>query len=111
MNVGKVGKLASMSVRPNFCVGPGEDDGETVYTIVGDMMGRTMRITNEKDELVCVMAKTTKALIMNATLGTGSESTVDVAPGVDCSMMVGLAASFCARDACRRRVESGAGLA
>lgn len=88
MNVGKVGKLASMSIRPNFCVGPGDDDGKRIYTIVGDMMGRTMRVTNEKDELVCVLAKTTKALIMNAALGAGSESTIDIAPGVDCSMML-----------------------
>jgi hypothetical protein len=88
MNVGKVGKLSSMSMRPNFAVGRGEDDHTVVYTIVGDMMGRTMRVTNEKNELVAVMAKTTKALIMNAALGAGSESTIDVAAGVDCSMML-----------------------
>lgn len=99
MTVGKVGKLASMSVRPNFCVGPGDDDDTTIYTIVGDLMGRTMRVTNENDELVCVMAKTTKALIMNAALGAGSESTIDIAPGVDCSMMVRACLSFEEQDA------------
>jgi LURP-one-related len=89
-NVGKVGKLASMSMRPNFAVGPAEDDGKVLYTIVGDMMGRTMQVTNEKDELVAVVAKTTKALIMNAALGKGSESTIDIAAGVDCSMILAM---------------------
>lgn len=87
-NVGKVGKFASMSMRPNFAVGPQEDDDTVLYTVVGDMMGRTMQVTNEKDELVAVMAMTNKALIMNAALGKGSESTIDVAPGVDCSMIL-----------------------
>lgn len=89
-NIGKVGKLASMSMRPNFAVGPEEDDDTVLYTIVGDMMGRTMRVTNEKDELIAVMAKTTKALIMNAALGKGSESTIDVAQGVDCSLILAM---------------------
>lgn len=89
-NVGKVGKFASMSMRPNFAVGPQEDDDTVLYTIVGDMMGRTMQVTNEKDELVAVMSKTNKALIMNAALGKGSESTIDVAAGVDCSMILAM---------------------
>lgn len=89
-NVGKVGKLSSMSMRPQFAVGPEEDDDTVVYKIVGDMMGRTMQVTNQKDELVAVMSKTNKALIMNAALGKGSESTIDIAQGVDCSMILAI---------------------
>jgi hypothetical protein len=83
-NIGKLGKLKSMSLRPNFVIGRG-DDTDPVYNIVADMMGRTISLTNERGELVMVMAKTNKALLMNAAFGAGSESSVDVAPGVDVS--------------------------
>ena len=65
-------------------MGRGEEENEE-YMIVGDYMGRTFTIKNNKDEIVAQVAKTTKTLIQNAVLGTGSESTIDIAPGVDCS--------------------------
>uniref|UniRef100_A0A7S1ZSE6 Uncharacterized protein n=1 Tax=Trieres chinensis TaxID=1514140 RepID=A0A7S1ZSE6_TRICV len=87
MNVGKMGKLKSMSARPHYIVGRGTDD-DPVYTLVADMMGRTVSITNDKGELVAQMAKTSKALIKTAVFGSGSESTIDIAPGVDCSAIL-----------------------
>jgi len=59
MNIGKMGKLKSMSIRPHFVVARGMD-GEVVYTIVADMMGRTFAIRNKDDEIVAQVAKTTK---------------------------------------------------
>lgn len=56
--------------------------------IVADMMGRTVSFSNEKGELIAVMTKTSKALIMNAAFGGGSESTIDIAPGVDCTFIL-----------------------
>jgi hypothetical protein len=90
-NIGKLGKLKTMSLRPNFAIGRGEES-DAMYNVVADMMGRTVSLTNTKDELVVVMAKTPKALIMNAAFGAGSESTIDIAPGVDVSFA--LAAIF-----------------
>lgn len=87
LNVGKVGRFKTMSFRDHFSVGAGED-GEDVYTCVADMTGRSVRIVNAKEELVAQMAKTTKALIMTAAFGSGSESTIDIAPGVDCSVIL-----------------------
>jgi len=63
MNIGKMGKLKSQSLRPHFTVGEGKD-GDVIYTIVADMMGRTFTITNERDEIVAQVAKTSKALIL-----------------------------------------------
>ncbi|EJK61665.1 hypothetical protein THAOC_17803 [Thalassiosira oceanica] len=54
------------------------------------MMERTFAIKNSKGEVVAQVAKTTKALIQNAVLGSGSESTIDVAPGVDCSTILAM---------------------
>ena len=87
MNVGNMSKLKSMSFRPHFVVGRGTDESP-VYKCVSDIVGRTVSLTNERDELVAVMAKTKKALIQNAVFGTGSESTIDIAPGVDCSTVL-----------------------
>lgn len=91
MNVGKMGKFKTMSLRDHFMVGEGED-GDVKLTFVADMLGRTFTIRNEKEELVAVMAKTSKALMLTAAFGSGSESTIDIAPGVDCSVI--LAAIF-----------------
>lgn len=91
LNVGKLGKFATMSMRNQFSVGKGDDD-DTVYTCIADMMGRTVQLYNKKEELVAQMAKTTKALLMTAAFGSGSESSIDIAPGVDCSVI--LAAIF-----------------
>lgn len=90
-NVAKISKLSSMSLRDGFELAQG-DDGEVVYKCAADMMGRTLSITNEKEQLIAQMAKTKKALIQTAAFGSGSESTIDIAPGVDCSTI--LAAIF-----------------
>eukprot|EP00177_Eucheuma_denticulatum_P000662 GFKZ01001185.1.p1 GENE.GFKZ01001185.1~~GFKZ01001185.1.p1 ORF type:complete len:326 (-),score=48.59 GFKZ01001185.1:684-1598(-) len=94
MNVGKVGKFKTMSLRDQFMVGEG-DDGDAVLTCVADMLGRSVMIRNDKDHLVAQMAKTSKALMLTAAFGSGSESTIDIAPGVDCSVI--LAAVFAMR--------------
>ena len=47
-------------------------------------------IRNKEDEVVCQVAKTTKALIQNQVFGSGSESTIDIAPGVDCSTIMAI---------------------
>jgi len=90
MNIGKKSKLSTQSVRPHFEVGRGKD-GDEEYTISGDMMERTFAIRNVKGEVVAQVAKTTKAMIQTAVLGSGSESTIDIAPGVDCSTMLAIA--------------------
>lgn len=77
MNIGKMGKLKTMSLRPHFGVARGMD-GEVEYTIVADMMGRTFAIRNKNDEVVCQVAKTSKALIQMQVFGSGSESTIDI---------------------------------
>ncbi len=87
MNVGKKGKLSTMSIRDTFEICPG-DDGDEVYLVYADLMGRTFRFENSRGELVAVMAKTNKALVLEAAFGAGSESTVDVAAGVDCSVIL-----------------------
>jgi hypothetical protein len=90
-SVGKVGKLKSMSFRPNFAVFKGTVEDVPTYTLTADMMGRTMEVVNTKGELVAVMTRTNKALIMNAAgLGSGAESTIDIAPGVDCTFILAM---------------------
>lgn len=89
MNIATKGKLSTQSLLPHYEVGRGEEENEE-YMIVGDYMGRTFTIKNNKDEIVAQVAKTTKALIQNAVLGTGSESTIDIAPGVDCSTILAI---------------------
>ena len=89
MNIGKKSKLSTQSFRPHFEVGRGSD-GDDDYLIVADMMERTFAIKNDKGEVVAQVAKTTKALIQNAVLGSGSESTIDIAPGVDCSTILAM---------------------
>ncbi len=90
-NVAKIGKLSSMSIRDNFEICKG-DTGDEVYTVAADLMGRTFSFHNEEGKLVAFMAKTKKALLLTAALGSGSESTIDIAKGVDCSLI--LAAVF-----------------
>jgi hypothetical protein len=89
MNIGKKSKLSTQSMRPHFEVGRGED-GTEEYIIIGDMMERTFTIKNNKDEIVAQVAKTTKAMIQTAVFGSGSESTIDIAPGVDCSTILAI---------------------
>lgn len=87
MNIGKLGKFKTKSLRPHFGVLKGSS-GDVVYKCVADMMGRTVAIYNEEDQLVAQIAKTTKALILTAAFGSGSESTIDIAAGVDCSTIL-----------------------
>ena len=60
------------------------DDG------VADMMDRTFTIRNKEDEVICQVSKTTKALIQNQVFGSGSESTINIAPGCDCSTILAI---------------------
>jgi hypothetical protein len=89
MNIGKVSKLKTMSLRDHFMVGRGESK-DIEYLIVADMVGRTFTIRNEKDQVVAQVAKTTKAMIKTAAFGSGSESTIDIAPGVDVSTILAI---------------------
>jgi len=91
MTIGKLSKLKTKSFRPHFgvCLGKGGDK-KVIYKCVADMMGRTVSILNEREELVAQMAKSTKALIQMATFGSGTESTIDIAPGVDCSVILAI---------------------
>lgn len=87
MNVGKMGKLKTMSIRDHFMIAK-EDDGPLAYKCIADMMGRSVQFYNTEEELVAQMTKTTKALLQTAVFGSGSESTIDIAPGVDCSVIL-----------------------
>lgn len=87
MNVGKIGKMKTMSLRDHFMVGR-EEDTDVVYKCIADMSGRSIGIYNDKEELVANVSKTTKALVLIAALGQGSESNIDIAPGVDCSTIL-----------------------
>lgn len=81
-SVGNKSRLATQSIRHNMEVCDGEGETE-VYAIEADMAGRTLQFKNAKGELVAIAQKSTKALIMGAALGGGSEMEVDVAAGVD----------------------------
>ena len=87
-NVGKIGKLSSMSLRDSFAVALGENSDEVVYKCVADMMGRTISIENMDGQKLAHLAKTNKALLKTAVFGNGSESTIDIAAGVDCSTIL-----------------------
>lgn len=88
MNVGKISRVKTMSMRHSFELCRGDDKDDEVYTAVGDLLGRSFSFYNEKKELVAIMAKTKKALILSAALGAGSENTIDIAAGVDCSAII-----------------------
>jgi hypothetical protein len=90
MNIGKMSKLSTQSMRPHYEVGRGSSSDDRVYTVVADMMQRTFTIKNQQDEVVAQVAKTVKALIQTAAFGSGSESTIDIAPGVDCSTILAI---------------------
>lgn len=88
MNVAKMPRSKSMSVRQALEICRGESKDDRVYTVYADLAGRSMSFVNDRNELVAIMAKTTKALILDATLGAGSENSIDIAPGVDCSAII-----------------------
>ena len=74
MNIGKMSKLSTQSMRPHYEVGRGSSSDDRVYTVVADMMQRTFTIKNQQEEVVAQVAKTVKALIQTAAFGSGSES-------------------------------------
>lgn len=88
-SISKQSRLKTMSVRHNMEVEEGED-GKAMYTILCDMVGRTMNIVNEREETCIFIQKSTKTLIMNAALGAGSELMIDVATGVDWTAAVAI---------------------
>lgn len=90
MNVGKLSKLKTRSLRPHYGISRGKKKDDMLYKLVADMMGRTISILNEREELVAQIKKSTKALIQMATFGSGTESTIDIAPGVDCSVILAI---------------------
>lgn len=69
-----------------------EDGPEMLYKVTADLFGRTMSFKTPEGDLVAIMTKTTNALIKTAVFGNGMESTIDIAPGIDCSVI--LAAIF-----------------
>ncbi len=87
LNVAKLGKLKSLSIRPTFGVFIA-DGPEMLYKVTADLFERTMSFTTPSGDLVAVMAKTKNALIKSAIFGNGTESTIDIAPGVDVSVIL-----------------------
>eukprot|EP00755_Sulcionema_specki_P024767 Sspe_Gene.81880::Locus_53108_Transcript_1_1_Confidence_1.000_Length_1237::g.81880::m.81880 len=87
MSVAKISKLKSMSFVPKFAVCRGDTSDELV-TLSSDMAKRTIMFHTPEGELIAVAHKPLKTLILNATLGVGTEMQVDIAPGVDCSFIL-----------------------
>lgn len=88
-NIGKESKLKNLAIRSNLAIRKG-DTKEVLYRILPDLLGRTLQVVNPNGDLVCFIQKSTKTLIMEATLGAGSEMVIDVAPGVDWTAMVAI---------------------
>lgn len=89
MNIGKLSKLKTKSLRDQFMVGQ-EESKTLCYKCVADFVGRSIQVFNDDDELVAQVAKTTKAMLLTAAFGKGSESTIDIAAGVDCSIILAI---------------------
>lgn len=89
LSVSKMSKLKTMSLRDHFKVCEGKN-GNIAYKVVVDMLGRTSSIYNNDGQLVAQIAKTKKALIKSAVFGSGNESTIDIAAGVDCSVVLAM---------------------
>lgn len=88
-SISKQSRLKTMSVRHNLEVVEGEG-GKALYTVLCDMVGRTMNIVNDREETCIFIQKSPKTLIMNAALGHGSELMIDVATGVDWTAAVAI---------------------
>lgn len=115
-SVAKESRLKTMSLRHNLEVCKGSN-GERELEVVVDMAGRTMQFMNKRNEQVnpylwtkalyqCIIIiqkqhnlfcnrfqvafvqKSVKALILGATLGGGSEMIIDVAPGMDWTVIL-----------------------
>eukprot|EP00798_Chlamydomonas_sp_ICE-L_P020517 gene20517-27309_t len=106
-NIAKLSRIKSMSLRHNMCVCKADsrdevyileadlaDSKDEVYILEADLVGRTIVMRNKNDEIVAVAALSNKAMMMKVALGSGSETVVDVAPGVDwtavCAIMMGV---------------------
>eukprot|EP01063_Lacrimia_lanifica_P029471 TRINITY_DN4505_c0_g1_i1.p2 TRINITY_DN4505_c0_g1~~TRINITY_DN4505_c0_g1_i1.p2 ORF type:complete len:310 (+),score=119.91 TRINITY_DN4505_c0_g1_i1:103-1032(+) len=94
-SVSKQSKLKTMSLAKSFCVRVegGPRDGEEVMFVTSDMYARTIQFLTGDGQLIAIAQKPLKTLILNATLGVGSELQLVVAPGVDCTFI--LAAFLC----------------
>ena len=80
--------MKTLSIRDNFGVFIG-DGSKMLYKVTADLYGRTLAFRNTKGEQVAVMAKSRSALIKTAVFGSGMESTIDIAAGVDVSLILG----------------------
>merc|ERR1711982_86744 len=77
-----------MSIYPKFFVSSDKDSKAIVYEVVGDLIGRKFSIKNSKCEIVAQITKTNTAMLQTAVFGSGAESVIDIAPGVDCSTIL-----------------------
>jgi len=59
-----------------------------LFQVTCDLFSRTFTFRNTDGDQIAVMAKTSKAMIKEAVLGNGFESTIDIAPGVDISAIL-----------------------
>ena len=90
MNVGRQSRLKTRSLATTFFVGRGKDRDAVVYEVVGDFIGRRLSVRNAQGQVVATITKTDVALLQVAAFGSGSESVVDVAPGVDASAILAI---------------------
>eukprot|EP01006_Ploeotia_vitrea_P019901 TRINITY_DN52156_c0_g1_i1.p1 TRINITY_DN52156_c0_g1~~TRINITY_DN52156_c0_g1_i1.p1 ORF type:complete len:351 (+),score=43.14 TRINITY_DN52156_c0_g1_i1:118-1053(+) len=89
-NVAKRSKFRTMSLQSQFSISDGDHKTKTRYIGVADIGKRTIKFVNDRNELVAMAVKPPKTLILNALIGKGSEFRLDVAPGVDASVMIGV---------------------
>ena len=61
---------------------PTAESETPAYSILVDMAGRTIQIVNAQQQRMAMLQKSLQTLIMNASLGAGSEMTIDIAQGV-----------------------------
>ncbi|KAJ9461040.1 hypothetical protein DIPPA_19715 [Diplonema papillatum] len=101
LSVAKKSKLKTMSLAKTFSVflendsgmamgsQAGSSTGDELLVISSDLASRTVQFRKpDSNELVAIAQKTTKTLILNAALGVGSELQLEVAAGVDCTMIL-----------------------
>ena len=113
LSIAKMSKIKTMSLAASFQVsteadggmamgsGSGSKQGDVVLTITSDMAARTIQFYNDRDELVAIAQKSNKTMIMNCALGVGSEMQMEIAAGVDASLIL---ASFLALQQCGEHV-------
>ena len=88
-NISRRSKLRTKSFQAQLSVAEGESK-RAALIVLADMAKRTMKVINPQNDLVCLIQKPVKTLLLNAAFGAGSELRVDVAPGVDCSALLGV---------------------